>query len=392
MPVPGPWLRRSALLAGAAEGVVATALPLLATNITHEPLPIAGIVVAQHLPWLLVALGWHALNPRDRRTVIGLIDTVRALAVGYLGFVALAGTDTIRTIYVVAFVIGLGEALTGTVEEESADTSRLSTRGMLGMALVGMPLGGLLYEVFIAVPFVIDMLFFALAALFMLLVPRPVVRLVDENTDEDRSGRPRLAAGTLSVTGTALVASIGRSAILALLVVFALENLGLGAPSFGLLLAGLAAATAAGALVAPEVGAALGLRAGFAVASVLAGGALLTAGRVASPDQPLTAALALGAAWAAATIGMVLLRALLPVAAGRRVTGRHLRGLHLVEWAGLCIGALGAGWLAADVGVSTVVQLAGGPFLLAAVAVCTVRRAAPAAAADREPDKWLDAA
>jgi hypothetical protein len=384
-----PRLRRSALFAGVAEGVVATALPLLATNLTHEPLPVAGVVVAQHLPWLLVALGWHALNPRDRRTVIGLIDTVRALAVAYLGFVALAGTDTMRTIYVVAFIVGLGEALTGTVEEETADTAKLSTRGMLGMALVGMPLGGLLYEVFIAVPFVIDIMFFALAALFALFVPRPVVRGV---ADEERPSRPRFAPGTLPVTITALVSSIARAAVLAVLVLFALENLGLGAPAFGLLLAGLAAATACGGFVAPETGSALGLRAGFAVASVIAGGALVTANQVASPDKPWMSAIALGVAWATATTAMVLLRALLPVAAGRPVSGSHLRALHLVEWAGVCIGAVGAGWLAADHGVGHVVQWAAGPFVLAAITVIAVRRAAPVAAIAGETDKWLDAA
>lgn len=383
-----PRLRRSALLAGVAEGVVATALPLLAANLTHDPLPVAGVIVAQHLPWLLVALGWHALAPRDRRTAIGLIDTVRALAVAYLGFVALAGTDTIRSIYVVAFIVGLGEALTGTVEEESGDAARLSTRGMLGMALVGMPLGGVLYEVFIAVPFIIDVLFFALAALFALFVPRPVER----GTSAETEGRPRFAPGTLPATVTAFVASIARSSVLAVLVLFALENLGLGAPAFGLLLAGLAAATAAGGFVAPEAGAALGLRAGFSVASVLSGVALVTAARVASPTRPWAAALALGIAWAAATTGTVLLRALLPIAAGRPVTGSHLRAFHLVEWAGVCIGALAGGWLARSHGVADVVQWSAGPWVVAAISVVAVRRASTVASLPRQTDKWLDAA
>lgn len=385
-----PRLRRSAILAGVAEGVVATALPLLATNLTHDPLRVAGVVVAQHLPWLLVAIGWHALDPRDRRTVIGLIDTLRALAVAYLGFVALAGTDTIPTIYAVAFVVGLGEALTGTVEEETADTARLSTRGMLGMALVGMPLGGLLYEVFVAVPFIIDVLFFALAALFALLVPAPVVH--GARDEHDRPGRPGIAPGTLPVTVTAVISSVARSAPLAILVLFALEDLGLGAPAFGLLLAALAGATAAGAFAAPEVGAALGLRAGFATASAAAAGSLVAAGLLANPDRPLAAAVALGIACATATTAMVLLRALLPIAAGRPVTGSHLRGLHIVEWAGLCAGAVSAGWLASRHGVGTVLEWSAVPFLLAAITVSRVRRRSPISTVAVEPDNWLDAA
>ena len=49
-------LRRSATLAGVAEGVVATALPLLAANLTQDPLAIAGVIAAQHAPWIVVAL------------------------------------------------------------------------------------------------------------------------------------------------------------------------------------------------------------------------------------------------------------------------------------------------------------------------------------------------
>jgi hypothetical protein len=258
---------------------------------------------------------------------------------------------------------------------------------MLGMALVGMPLGGLLYEVFIAVPFIIDMLFFALAALFVLFVPRPVMR-----DDEVERTPPRFAPGTAAVTVTAFVTSIARSSVLALLVLFALVDLGLGAPSFGLLLAGLAAATAAGAFVAPETGSALGLRSGFAIAATLAGIALVTAARVASPERPWASALALGIAWATATTATVLLRALLPIAAGRPVTGGHLRALHLVEWAGVGIGALAAGWLARTHGVDVVVQWSAGPWVVAAISVVAVRRAATVVAVPRATDKWLDAA
>jgi len=63
-------------------------------------------------------------------------------------------------------------------------------------------------------------------------VPGPVAR----PASEERQGRPRFAAGTLPVSVTAFVASIARSAVLAVLVIFALENLGLGAPSFGILI------------------------------------------------------------------------------------------------------------------------------------------------------------
>jgi hypothetical protein len=382
-----PRLRRSAVLAGTAEGVVATALPLLAASLTRDPLAVAGVVVAQHLPWLVVALGWHLVARTDRRTVIGLVDTARALAVGYLGVLSLAGSETILRIQLVALVVGLGEALTGTVEEETGD-SRLGTSGMLGLALVGLPLGGLLYEVFAAVPFLMDVLFFALAALFALFVPRPVAAPVSAAPAQ----RLKLATGTLPVTITGLVASVARSSVLGILVLFALVDLGLGAPAWGLLLAGLAAAAAAGAWVAPEAGAALGLRVGFAVASVLSGAALVTATRVADPARPWMAAIALGVAWATATTGTVLLRALLPTAAGRPVTGGALRAFHLVEWFGVCAGALAGGWLARRYGVRDVLLWAAAAWAVAAVSVVAVRRASRSTDSELALDYSLDAA
>jgi hypothetical protein len=387
VPEAEPRLQRAALLAGVAEGVVATALPLLAANLTHDPLLVAGVIAAQHLPWILVSLAWPAVARADRRTLVGLVHTVRALAVGYLGFLAVGGFETIHKIEAVAFIVGMGEALTGTVEEETGDSS-LGTRGMLGLALVGMPLGGFLYEIFLAVPFLLDVLFFALAALFALFVPRPVTVVAVL-----RTGRPRLASGTLFVTVTALVASVARSAVLGVLVLFALQDLGLGAPAFGLLLAGIAAGAAVGAWIAPEAGVALGLRPGFAVASAMSAAALVTATKVADPATPILGAAALGIAWAAATTATVLLRALVPVAAGRPVVGDGLRAFHLVEWAGVCAGALLGGWVGRSRGVGDAIVWAAGAWIVAAISVAAVRRSTPAAApAELASVNWLDAA
>lgn len=367
--------------------MLATALPLLAANITHDPFAVACVVAAQHLPWIIVALGWASIASFDRRTMVGLVNTVRAVAVGYLGFLAVGGFDTIHKIEAIAFIVGLGEALTGTVEEEAGDES-LGMRGMLGLAVVGMPLGGYLYEVFLAVPFLIDMLCFALAALFALFLGQPV-RVVVTTAVE----RPQLASGTVAVTATALLASIASSAVLGVLVLFALENLGLGAPAFGVLLAGIAAATAAGAWVAPETGAALGLRTGFAVTSVMVAAALLTASKVADPARPWAGALALGIAWAAAATGTVLVRALLPIVAGGPVAGNALRAFHLVQWTGVCIGALAGGWIGRARSVGEVLAWAAAMWLVAAASVVGIRRTS-VATLPREisSGKWLDAA
>lgn len=359
-------LRRSSTVAGVGDGVVAVALPLLAANITHDPLAIAAVIALQHLPWAVVHVGWRYVK-RDRRTVLGGVDTVRALTLGFLGVLALAGKETILGIQLAGFVVGLGEALTDRTETETGDVTGLSARGMLGMALVGLPLGGILYEIFPATPFLFEVFAFSLAALFALLVGRPVRPEVDAPDEEPGPATIRLP-GTGATTASVALAGLATSAVLGVLVLFALEDLGLGAPAFGLLLAGLAAATAAGAWVAPEVGTALGLRTGVALAVLLAAAGHVTASQVADPEQPILGAIALGVAAGAGMIAAVLSRALLQRQAGRPVRGAALVRFHLVAWTAVPVGALAGGYIASERGVAEVLLWAAGAWVLAAVA------------------------
>jgi hypothetical protein len=359
-------------MAGVGDGVVAVALPLLAAGITRDPLAVAAVVAAQHLPWAVVHVGWRYLRG-DRRTVVGLVDTGRAIVLGLLGFLILIGRETILDIQLAAFVVGLGEALTDGAETETADVTTLSSRGMLGLAVVGLPLGGVLYEVFPATPFLFDVLAFAWAALFVLLVkrevgPPPVVEPVDDEP-------PAAFVGTRRITATVALAAAAGSAVLGVLVLFALDDMGLGAPAFGVLLAGLAVCSAAGAYVAPEVGAALGVRAGLVLAVLLAAAGHAAASQVADPERPVLAAAALGVAAAGAMVAAVLGRASLQLAAGRPLTEPTLRHFHLAVWSAIPIGALAGGWIASQRSVHEVLLWAAG--LWVAAAVCGATIAAP---------------
>lgn len=366
-------LRQSSTIAGVGDGVVAVALPLLAANITHDPLAIAAVIAVQHLPWALVHVGWRHVRA-DRRTILGSVDTVRALVLGFIGFLALIGHETILGIQIAAFVIGLGEALTDGAETEAGDASDLSARGMLGMAVVGLPLGGILYEIFPATPFLFEVFAFSCAALFALLVQRPVAPArVGADDDVAPDGGPVSLPGTGAVTASAAFAALASSAVLGVLVLFALEDLGLGAPAFGGLLAGLALCTAAGGFVAPEVGTALGIRPGLVVAFALAAAGHATASRVADPEQPWLAAAALGVAAGAAMIAVVLGRALLQRQAGRPVRGAALVRFHLVVWSAVPLGALAGGWIASERGVAEVLLWVGAAWAAAAVAALAAR-------------------
>ncbi|MBW3645616.1 MAG: hypothetical protein KY441_08945, partial [Actinobacteria bacterium] len=375
-------LQRSALLSGVGDGLVATTLPLLAAGATRNPLAVAAVFAAQHLPWAVVAvLGPALVGDSDRRTVLGTAATLRAFTVGFLGLAALTGGDSILVLVAVALVVGVGEALADGVEEEAgavfnrwqrsagSSGSGLRQRGMYGV-VGGLAGAGLLYEVVAPVPLLGAMGLYALAALAALWMRTTVA--VPSAPGGARRGVAPLRPGTSVVTAVAAAATATGSAVLAVLVLFALDDLGLGAPAFGLLFAGLAVAAAAGGLAAPSIGRLVGLRTGLVAALLAAGAGHAAAGTVADPGRPLVAAAGLGAAAAAGMVAAVLVRALLHVAAGRALDAEGLRAFHIRVWGAIPVGALAGGLVAQLVGVAPLVVGAGALSVVVAVAAAGV--------------------
>lgn len=381
-------LRRSAALAGVGDGVIAVALPLLAAGLTRDPFAVAGVVAAQYVPWVVVALFGHHLGSRvDRRTTIGLGDSIRAVALGALGLSALVGDQTLLSLQLTAAAVGLGEALTDDAERtatadlgpgpgsDGSPSTRTAVNGMLALALIGLPLGGLLYEQLAAIPPLVDVLPFALAALFALSLRR---RIVPSSTPR----RPHLAPGTAPVVVAAAAVSALSSAVLGVLVLFALDDLGLGAPAFGGLLAGLALAAGLGGILAPEVGRLLGLKATVVVALLAAGGALAGASFLADPVSPYPAVVALGVASGSATIAAVVLRAMLHAAAGTPVGTPGLEALHVGVWGAIPVGALLGGLVARETNVADLLLYVGAATAVVGLAAIALR-SSPRAADNR---------
>lgn len=373
-------LRRSALVAGVGDGVVAVALPLLAAGLTRDPLAVAGVVVAQHLPWVVLALALPALRHTDRRTLAGAGGSLCALAVALAGLSAIVGNETILTVQLVAFAVGVAQALDDDAERVGAVSAgagrdgvagSLAGAGMVGLGVVGLPLGGFLYELFAPVPLLFDVGVFAVAALFVLSLRRPLLATGPEL--DASSPLPSPAAGTATVTAAAALVAGATGAVAGVLVLVALDDLGLGAPAFGLLLAGLAAATLVGALAAPTLGRATGARAATVVALVVAAGADVAAWSLLDPDQPIPAVVALGVGAAATMAAGVLLRALLHTATGGELDAEGLRAFHVVVWSATPAGALVGGLAARSFSPADVLVGAAGAAVAAALATLLIR-------------------
>jgi hypothetical protein len=247
----------------------------------------------------------------------------------------------------------------GSARPSSGLARALRSGGMVGVALIGLPVGGLLYEVLPPVPFVASVFVFCLAGLIALL-PRLPLGPESRTPAMAPPAAIRLCPGTTRPTGVAALQALGTSAVLGVLVLFALDDLGLGAPSFGVLLGALAAGAALGGLGAPEVGRVLGHRRGMAATALVAAGAYALAAAASSPSFPIVgaAALVLGAAAAMAT--GVLARAELHARGGRRLGAGGLRAFHLVVWSAIPLGAVLGGVVAGALGVAMAVAVAGG--------------------------------
>lgn len=94
------------------DGIARIAAPLLAVQLTTDPLLIAGIAALQMLPWLLFAIPAGIIIDRvDRRRALALANTLRALLAAAVLVLAATGTLTIWWLYLVIFLVGIGETV-----------------------------------------------------------------------------------------------------------------------------------------------------------------------------------------------------------------------------------------------------------------------------------------
>jgi MFS family permease len=273
------------------DGVTLVAGPLLAASLTRDPRLVAGLVVAQRLPWLLFSLLSGALVDRlDRRRVMVTVDAARAAAIGLLGVAVVADAASLPLLYAVFFALGTAETLFDNAavsilpavvpkDQLARANGRLLGARMVANELVAPPLGGLLFAAAAAVPFLLDAGSFAAAAALVAAmggrfrVERPEGAAPTTLRAEIAEGVRWLARHQLLRILAVAIALMNftLSAALAIFVLYAQERLGLGPVGYGMLLASLAVGGITASLVAERVIARLGpatvLRLGLVIES-----------------------------------------------------------------------------------------------------------------------------
>ena len=247
------WLLASSWTSNLGDGLALAAGPLLVASHTDDPLLVALAALLQWLPQLLFALFAGALSDRvDRQAIVVTVDLLRAAVLTIVVATIMTGTVSIVVILVAIFVLSTAEVFADNASQtllpmlvRRDDLAIGNARIQAGLVtfnqLVGPPLGAALFALGMAVPFIGQAVLVAMGALLVTRIALPRVgregaissAVRHEIVEGFRWVRHHAAVRTLVLT--IFIFNITFGAAWSVLVLYAMERLGLGEIGFGLL-------------------------------------------------------------------------------------------------------------------------------------------------------------
>ncbi len=251
------WLLSATVINNAGDGVAIAAGPLLVASLTRDPFLVSMALLSQFLPALLFGvIGGVAADRFDRRRMVVVVNLARAVVLAVLVATIVTGTANIALVLAVLFVLGSAETfadsasstlLPGLVAREDLGiaNSRLQGAFLLTNQLVAPPIGAFLFAAGMALPFAANAAAFALGAV---LIGR-VASSVRNERAAPTSFRADMVEGirwlvahppmrTLALT--ILTFNVTFGAAWAVLVLYAVDRLGMDEVGFGLLTSAIA--------------------------------------------------------------------------------------------------------------------------------------------------------
>ncbi len=253
------------------SGLTTVAAPLLVATRSDDPMVVAASFGAAWLPWLLFSLPGGVLVDRvDRRRLMLLIDVARVAALGVLAAAVLSGHAGVALLYSVLFVVNSGEVvfrsasqamIPAVVPRDKLERANGLLFGgtMLMQGLLAGPLGGVLFAVAAALPFVVNAATYAASAALLGLVAG-TYRI--QAQPAKRSMRAEVAEGFRWLMGNRVLRTMSLligllnltlTAATAILVLLAKDRLHLGSVGFGLLFGCMAAGGLVGSVVGERI-------------------------------------------------------------------------------------------------------------------------------------------
>jgi MFS family permease len=366
---PGRGLNRllaSTVVSIAGQGMVLSAVPLLAARLTSDPLKVSLTVAVTYAAWLVVGLPAGALVDRwPRRTTMVVADVTRAVIVAAIAFAVLTGAVQLWALVACVFLLGVAGCFFDPAAQAALplvvgrDQRRLATANgriwsldLFGRSMVGPPLGAALFVLGASIPFFGNAIAFLISATLLVglgrMAPPPIVAEHPPVFRSVREGLSYLARHSelrLLTIGMAVFNFVYNLAY-STLVLFARERLHVTETGFGFLLAASAVGGLAAGYLVPKIRRQLPARAIYAAGLLAQGcGWVLV---LVSPN-PWVAGVALALVGAASMSATVL-----GGTARQRLTPDELLGRvsATTRVAGIGVAALGAiaGGMIADAG------------------------------------------
>lgn len=246
------WLLASWWVTNLGDGIALAAGPLLVASQTRDPFLVALATLLQRLPWVLFGLYAGVIADRlDRRMIILVVNGLRAAVLAVLTITIVTDTVNVGIVLATMFVLGTAETFVDTTSStllpmlvDGADLGIGNARLMFGEVtlnrLAGPPLGAALFAAGMAWPFLTQAVSVALGAVLI----RQIATTVPPRPEVRPSTRTEIAAGARwlwnhppvrTLTMTVVLFNITFGAAISILVLYALERLGLGPLGFGLL-------------------------------------------------------------------------------------------------------------------------------------------------------------
>ncbi|MBW9092818.1 MFS transporter [Microbacterium jejuense] len=186
----------AAAFSNLADGIGRTAVPLIATTLTRDPLMISVLGALAFLPWLLFGLPAGMIVDRfDRRIVMAVANTVRGGAALVLAVLTVTGTLSIWALFAGTLVFGLGETLfdnatnaviPGVVKREQLDRANgwMQAAQITIDSFIATPIGGVLFGIALAVPLWVGGAAYLVPIALALMLPLSAARPLREPAPE----------------------------------------------------------------------------------------------------------------------------------------------------------------------------------------------------------------
>ncbi len=246
------WLVGSSWISNLGDGIGLAAGPLLIASQTQDPLLVALGALLQRLPWLVFGLYAGVLADRvDRRGLVVGVNLMRAAVLAAVTGALVGGYVNVTVVLVAMLLLGTAEVFadtaTGTLLPmvvAKRDLGIGNARVMAGLLtanqLVGPAVGAGLFAAGMAWPFLTQGLCVALGAVLVSRMRLPALHRSAEHSHVRRDilegfrwtwGNPAVRTLTLAIVSF----NVTFGAAWSVLVLYATQQLGLGAVGFGLL-------------------------------------------------------------------------------------------------------------------------------------------------------------